>query len=151
MPRIKKYKINSKFPEEVEFRVTRITRITQEMTLTEEVDEFGNITSPRGTQSSPPKTTVEEGIMAVSLPSQTPAEVVILETEEGAVESYKKENEDPPIREAINLTNKMDAMQDARIGAAKTNTNVINDKPIVIPKNPEITWANNEGMSFPIK
>lgn len=156
MAKITKYKLKSKFPEELEFEVKRIGRIIQETTLIQEVDEDGNILSPRGTRGEPAKNSYEEGITAVSLPSRTPAEVTILEVQEDATipaqinaDSQPEIESDRP--KAINLTAHLEAGQDARTGAAKNNDSPVIDQPIPVPAPQEVTWADNTTTTLPIK
>ena len=140
MAKIKKYRLKSQRDEEEEFEVTKITKTIRTTELTQKVDGEGNIISARhGTKS---KNTIEtqEGIVAVSLPSRTPAIVEILETE----------GEDAIITEAETYSErpkevKIDTNPGGRQSAVDINKSLYPEEgvgsPVSVPKAGEVNWV----------
>lgn len=114
---IKKYELISKYPEEYEFEVTKYRKRTINEKRVEIVDSDGNIISPHNKTAFDQQMDIQEGLSAVSLPSRMPAEVKILETEEGPV---------------VNVSD------------SEETENVLQSNEAKIIKNPnkEITWAD---------
>jgi len=90
--RITKFKIVSQNPEEVEFILTRKTKMTTTSCVSQEVDDVGNVISPRHPfPVTPPTNEISEELEAISLPTRTPAKVIILETDQGPTEAGLEE------------------------------------------------------------
>lgn len=142
---IKKYKLIPEYSEEYEFRIQKIKTISQEITMEMVTDDEGNEISSIGRKPPSVNSNVTERIVAWSLPSGRPAKVEILETS-NVIQSPPSENvneasKNSAQRPHINLTEQLNMMHDARVAAANENTPP-QYKPIVIPKNQEISWAD---------
>lgn len=96
MARIKKYSIKSQRDEEVEFEITRITKTTNTLESTMRVDDNGNIISARAGMDQKNTVEVQEAITAVSLPSRTPAAVIIEETTDANKSWENKDQSERP-------------------------------------------------------
>lgn len=135
---IKKYKLTAENSSEVEFEVTRIRRTTTTTSYIETVDDEGNIISLREERKPKAETTIDEGLSAVSLPSRMPANVEILE---------KFDPKNAPVPEIGDIEkNSTDPIKNRQQAVEEFNK-VLNgqgSKPIFVPKNERITWADQE-------
>ena len=103
--RITKFKIIPQFPEDETFLLTRSIVTTATNKMTQETDENGNIISARQAPTvEPPTVTTEEVMSAIGKPSGSPANVIILETDQGPTEAGVAE-----------MTGDMDKMRPVRI------------------------------------
>lgn len=100
--------------EEVEFVVTRYTKMTTTTSMTTEVDEDGNVISPHyPLPVQPPTNEIDEYMEAISLPSREPATVIVLETTDGQTEAGRdKDQFDNEVKKPINISELM--RQDVR-------------------------------------
>jgi len=136
--RIIKYKLTSQNSEEYEFEVTDIIKTETTVTSIRKVDENGTIISAREVTRTEVKSEVNEGILAVSLPSKTPAIVEIMETDvsgpkisELELEKRKPFKWQPNPGERVSPIDLNKALYPEE-GRAK---------PQALPKAGEITWA----------
>lgn len=103
MPKIKKFKIKSDYPEDETFDVTKVTvhKITEKHT--QETDEFGNVISGRRIPQTSSEKETNEGIVAYGKQSRKKAHVTVLETDEGLTKEGLAEHEQTDRNEPMKL------------------------------------------------
>ena len=142
---IKKFVVESKNPEEMEFEITKITETTTRVEQVSETDERGNPLSAIVKPKTTTITKVKEGISALSLPSRTPAFVKILESSQSNEEKTLIE-EESFVNEEVNLNELMNNTMDPKGMPSSLNLSSLykedSSKPIAMPKAGEITWAD---------
>jgi len=121
MATITKFKIEPADSEDLTFAVTKKRIQTHTTTVTNEMDENGNIISGRhGSLDSSSVVSIDEEITAIGIPSKKEAKVIILETSDTKKEEEKREEEYKRPR-PINLSKIIQLERDQTRGASSIN------------------------------
>lgn len=160
---ILKYRLKAKYSEEVEFEVTKTTKRTIITSTKETVDDGGNKVSARERPEVKTEQYMDEEIRAISLPSRSPAEVIVLQVrhDNGSIEDKFDPIAERP--KPINLSEVMNPTEPEpsippvqEFGSPQPNANAYDPeilelennqpqfKPQPLKRTGEIRWADQE-------
>ena len=143
MAKITKYCLKAATPNEVEFEVTKVVKTISVTKTVRREDDQMNPLSARDKPIIEVTTTIEEGIMAVGLPSGEPAYVEILEVDNNSTSTMSTASPQQDARRPIAMSELIspNAARPPNINLTKALDQDAS-QPITLPKPGEITWAD---------